>query len=224
MTFVLLSMLLSKSPEIRLAEDERIAYEKLAAQISAGQSIVYDLPYPKLGFLQYLSESEQYVFHGSNHKQIDRFEPRQQTLFNNKLVNAVFATADPNWSVFYAVLNRSKVAGSFRNGCISANGRRYHYYSLNKTTMNSGPWIEGSLYILPRADFVRADSGRVYFDEWISYQPVVPFAKLDVSMDDFYYKNKVATHRDHESLLVTWLLYKPRILLQTKQAAQQRKI
>jgi hypothetical protein len=44
--------------------------------------------------------------HGSNNRHIVQFEPRKQTLFNGQYVEAVFATQDGIWAVFYAVFNR----------------------------------------------------------------------------------------------------------------------
>ena len=207
----LLSTLLSEMPKPRYTAMEQEAYEELAAQYTNGQNPEYNLPYPKLKFLQYLSEGGHYLFHGSNNKEIDRFQPRKQTLYNNELVEAVFSAADPNWSVFYAVLNRSNVLGGFRNGCIYAKGRRFHFYSLNASTISNQPWTSGSIYILPKSSFRRASKGRFYFDEWISEQPVTPIAKLDITVDDFYFINKVAVHNDNESLMMTYLLYKLRI-------------
>lgn len=213
MKALLVSILLCRMSPIVYSKQEVRDYEELISQLKNNNILHYSLPYPKSRFLNYLALTGLYVFHGSNHKKIDRFEPRQQTLFNNEVTKAVFASADPNWSIFYAVLDRTKIVGSFRNGCVSSNGKRYHYYSLNASTQKNNPWTDGMLYILPKHSFERADQGKTYFDEWISHEPVAPIAKLSVSIEDFYFKDKVATHKDNESLVKTWLLYKARLLL-----------
>ena len=172
--------------------------------------VANDSPYPKHRFLHCLSLRKQYVFHGSNNRHIDRLEPRKQTLYNNQWTNAVFATTDPNWAIFFAVFDRNGLVGSFRNGCIVSRNKTYHFYSLNESTMKNNPWTEGVVYILPQNAFKKSGKGTVHFDEWISHESVQPVGKVVVTINDFYFKNKVATHRDEESLFKTWLCYKAR--------------
>jgi hypothetical protein len=164
-----------------------------------------------------------YLFHGSNNIDIDIFEPREQTLYNGKLTKAIFATAEPIWSIFYAVFDRSRLVGSFRNGCIVFKNKKYHFYSLNESTMKNSPWTEGKIYILPRNKFSKSDNGYAHFDEWISHDYVRPISQLLVNVDDFYFMDKVATHKDKESLLKTWLFYKARTLkAESKKASKSR--
>ena len=138
--------------------------------------IPYNITYPKSRFLQYIALTGDYLFHGSNSKNIKIFEPRKQTLFNGELTTAVFATSDPIWPIFYAVLNRKRVIGNFRNGCLVYNDRRYHFYSLSESTMMADPWVEGAIYILPRDKFYRPVKGRVHPDEWICHDQVEPIS------------------------------------------------
>jgi hypothetical protein len=223
MVSLLLSILLYPSPKIAFNHDEIDLYEELLLTINEGQLISYDLPYPKFRFLQYVSLKGKYVFHGSNNRNIDKFEPREQTLYNSKLTKAVFASMDPIWAIFFAIFNRSSLIGSFRNGCIVGGNNKYHYYSLNESTMKNRPWTEGIVYILPRNRFNKSSQGKVHFDEWISHEPVIPIGKLGVTLSDFYYKNKVATHRDKESFLKTWLFYKARTFTaNSKKASNSR--
>lgn len=51
--------------------------------------IDYQSDFPKYRFIDYLIQEKNYVVHGSNNKDINQFETRQQTLFNGKLVNAI---------------------------------------------------------------------------------------------------------------------------------------
>lgn len=113
--------------------------------------------------------------------------------------------------MFYAVFRRTSLIGNFRNGCISADGKKkYHFYSLSKATFDNDPWTKGMLYILPNQTFTHGRKGMIQFDEKTSNEAVKPAIKLDPS--NFYYLNKVATPKTNESLAKTWLLYKMRNL------------
>jgi hypothetical protein len=210
----LLKNVLYPSPRITIDHNQQEQFDKLVDEMldHLGGTIQYKLDFPKYHFLHYLSQKSEFVFHGSNNQEITSFEPRNQTLYNGKLTKAVFATTDSIWPVFYATFKRSSLIGSFRNGCLEYKSRRYHFYSLNESTMQNDVWTNGMVYILPRQPFSKSGNGIVRFDEWISQEYVEPIAKLPVTIDDFYFKDKVSTHRDRETLLTTWLLYKIRTL------------
>lgn len=205
-----LSRMFYKLPDPIFTEDEIIQFNRLIEETGEGSLIEWSLPYPKLKFLQYLAIEERFLFHGSNTVHIDEFTPREQTLFNNKVTHAVFASAQPLWSMFYAVLDRSKVVGAFRNGCLVSKKETFVYYSINQDTSNNNPWTSGMMYILPRSNFKRADLNRIYFDEWISTTPIKPLYKLEIDVNDFPMLNKVAIHQNKESLYKTLFSYKRR--------------
>lgn len=216
MISILLKMLFYPSPKINFCPAEVAEYDKLLSQDYNEKLNIKDLSYPKYRFLHYLARSGDFVFHGSNNLDIDEFEPREQTLFNGKLTKAVFASAEPHWSMFYAVFDRSKLVGSFRNGCLVFKRKKYHYYSLNKSTLNTNPWTTGKIYILPKNQFKPSDTAKVHFDEWISHDLVKPVGQIKVSATDFFYIKKVSTHKVNESNVKTWLLYKFRTLKSIK--------
>jgi len=197
------------SPGIDIGAQEAADYE---AWLGEGLTLdkLYALPYDPLRMLRYLATGERYLFHGSNNREIARFEPRKQTLYNGKPVHAVFASAEPLWSVFYAVFDRRKLEGSFRNGCLAYGTQRYHYYSLNQATMRAEPWTSGALYVLPRERFRRASSSKLRFDEWICEEPVEPLLRVEVQPQHFVFRDRVAVHGDHEPVWQTWLRYKSR--------------
>src|SRR5690606_23650730 len=147
-----LRVLFYRAPRFIYSEEERAAYDRIFEEaVSQGGLILYNLPYPKQRFIQYVSETKNVVLHGSNQTQIEEFEPRKQTLYNGVMTQSVFATKDGVWPLFYAVLDRSKVAVNFRNGSLQAQGGRrgYHFYSLDVQTAEKNPWTTGMLYILP---------------------------------------------------------------------------
>lgn len=215
-----LSLLLNKlfvgMPPIAIDHQEKEAYERLIqhTDIRAGvASIIYDCPYPKHRFVAYMAEQKGMLVHGSNNQEITNFETRRQTLYNGKYVNAVFATKDAIWPIFYAVFNRAKLVGNFRNGCLRINAHpyRYYFFSLTEQTFSNTPWTSGTVYFLPQQSFVRASSASVYFDEWVSEQEVSPLFKMEVGLEDFPLVSMITSHVSEESILKTWLLYKRRL-------------
>lgn len=209
---ILIRILLHSQPRLSFQPAEIAEYDKLISKIHEGQLIPEGIHFSKSRFLQYLALKGDFVFHGSNNLKIDVFEPREQTLFNGELTKSVFASAEPTWSMFYAVFDRSKLVGGFRNGCLVSKNKKYHYYSLNKSTMENNPWTSGKIYIFPKDKFTRTDNGKVHFDEWICHDLVKPLSQLEVTAKDFFYINKVTTHKDNEPLIKTWLFYKIRTL------------
>jgi len=214
----LLTILLYKAPNIDLSIEEQKLCKQLYNQTlkSSNNQIPYHLSLPKYKFLYYLLHHESVLLHGSTNKNIHVFEPRDQTLFNGEMTKAIFATADPIWPFFYATLNKSKIDGNIRNGSISHNGKQwFHYYSLTRATLTNNPWTNGMIYILPKDHFTHVHSDKVQFNEWTSTKVVSPIAKLEVNPDDFYFLDKVATHKTDEKMLKTWFLYKIRTIFKS---------
>ena len=210
---LLLKMLFYPFPKLTISKEEEIRFTHLyqIALQTPDKLIHYNLPIPKYKFLYYLAMKKPIIFHGSNNKTIDCFEPRDQTQYNSKLVNAVFATKDPIWPVFFATLQKEKIIGDIRNASLSADrDKAFHFYSLTKETLANQPWDSGMIYILPKEPFTYLGEGSIQFNEWISHDSVLPLAKLEVNPSDFFFYNKVATHRSGESILKSWLLYKLR--------------
>ncbi|WP_223066723.1 hypothetical protein [Paenibacillus caui] len=212
----LLSLLFYRDPAVPFSKEEEAAYRKIweeAVSRNGGQ-ILYESPFPKHRFLQYLSHSKPVLFHGSNYKEIAQFEPRRQTLYNGEYVDAVFSTSDGIWPIFYAVFDRHKLVGNFRNGCLEAGrtNHRFYFFSLSDESIHQEPWTEGMVYILPREPFDKAGRGLVFFDEWISKEPVRPLFRLKVSPDDFIFRDKVSSHESREPLIKTMILYKLRTI------------
>jgi len=206
----ILSLMFLKISKPTYSQEEIEHFEQILIKVNLGEPLQWQSAYSKVKFLQYVATKGNYLFHGSNHTSIIEFTPKQQTLFNNEVVEAVFASAEPIWALFYAVFDRSKLSGSFRNGCFVSKNDKFVYYSINQSTYERHPWINGMMYIVPRSKFKRADHNKVYFDEWISLEPVAPLFKLEITVDDFIYKNKVAVHADDESLYKTLFMYKAR--------------
>jgi hypothetical protein len=212
---ILLGIFFFPTPRISFSKEERILIDQLfeSAIASPDKTIHYNLTIPKYKFLHYLSENKKVLFHGSNNPHIQTFEPQVQTLFDGKMDKAVFATKDPIWSIFFAILNKKSLKGNIRNGSMSANQKQqYHFYSLTKTSFNNKPWTNGTVYLVPEQSFSHISNGSIQFDEWICRETVMPIAKIEVEPKDFYFINHVSTHIESESILKSWFLYKWRLL------------
>ncbi|WP_052350679.1 hypothetical protein [Paenibacillus gorillae] len=206
-------LLFYRMPPASFTEDEVHTFERIYADaIFHEREIRYEGPYSKHRFCQYIAINKPVILHGSNDKEISEFETRRQTRYNGQYVEAVFGTKDGIWPLFYAVFDRSKLSGNFRNACFKVKGnRRYYFFSLTPETIAADPWTDGMIYFLPRQSFDSPSNSLVSFDEWISTTPVAPIAKLEVTSQDFPLKDKVARHRQNEPIVVSWLLYKLRI-------------
>ncbi|KRF43766.1 hypothetical protein [Paenibacillus sp. Soil787] len=211
---MLMGLLFYRSSLLKFSPHEVVEYDKIYSDaIRENSEIIYSCSYPKYRFIQYISSSKPVIMHGSNKEGILEFETRRQTLYNGQYVEAVFATKDGTWSLFYAVFDRHKLVDNFRNACfkIRKNNNKYYFFSLTQNTMNKNPWTNGIVYFLPQESFESTNSSIVSFDEWISRTPVKPITKITVEPQDFYFIDKVSWHKANESLFTSWFLYKLRI-------------
>ncbi|RDU38031.1 hypothetical protein DRW41_00175 [Neobacillus piezotolerans] len=208
----LMGILFYRAQVFYFSEEERREFEKMyLIAATENTEVNYTSKYPKHRFIQYIAATKPVILHGSNNSEISEFEARRQTLYNGQIVNAVFGTKDGIWPLFYAVLDKKKVKGGIRNACLKVEGGSPHYFfSLNKETLDAGPWTTGMIYFLPGETFKRAGNGLVSFDEWVSETPVKPIAKVLVEPYDFLFLNSVSCHKDTESIVKSWLLYRLR--------------
>lgn len=211
---IIMGLLFYRSPILKFSPHEVVEYDKIYSEaVSNNSEIIYLSSYPKYRFIRYISSTKSVILHGSNHKTILEFETRRQTLYNGQYVEAVFATKDGIWPLFYAVFDRHKLVGNFRNACLNVrnNKNNYYFFSLTQNTMNKIPWTNGTIYFLPQETFECTNRSIVSFDEWISKTPVRPITKITVNPEDFYFIDKVSSHKVSESLFTSMVLYKLRI-------------
>jgi hypothetical protein len=128
----------------------------------------------------------------------------------------VFATRDIFWPLYFALLNRSALTGSLRNGCFLVERapfeeERFYFFSVNQENLASDIWSDGFVFILPSDSFHPTTSGNIRFDEWASDQAVPVLTKLPVSPGDFPLLHQVSKHEEGESIFRTWLRYKERV-------------
>jgi len=129
------------------------------------------------------------LLHGTGDPAIERFEPQRQTDYDNEWTNAVFATDDAIWPIFFAVVNRP-VARSLINGCSRRYGPSHYYFSIGADPAGAETWHEGWIYVLPRETFRLHPSG----PEWLSPVAVQPLARIRVEPADFPFLGDVVQH------------------------------
>jgi hypothetical protein len=183
-------------PEVRpldLDADAAAEFDALLERTPGGGWIDYDSERPKQLFLRYLGEGGHALLHGSNNTEIAEFEPRGQETYTGDPVEAVFATDDGIWVLFFALVARPPVQ-VLRNACNLRSGRRRYFFAIDTDPRAPESWTDGAVYLLPPDTFTKT-----YDAEWISPAPVRPRARLAVTRADFPYADRVFRHRFGES-------------------------
>ncbi len=181
------TMLTAPKPQ---ADEPGFARLARAVDEAGGAEVAYDALAPKHDFFRYLVGERQVLLHGTGDGAIEQFEPRRQTDFDNEWTNAVFATDDPIWPLFFAVVNRP-VVRSLINGCSRRYGPSHYYFSIGADPKRDDAWRSGWIYVLPRVTFRLHPSG----PEWLSPVAVRPLARLRVEPADFPFLCEVTAHR-----------------------------
>jgi hypothetical protein len=117
-------------------------------------------------FLCGLADCREIAFHGTGDQSIESFEPREPIDFapfgHQK---AVFATSDPIWAMFYAIVDRDRYRLTLNNGCIllmdaeGCPGAPQYYFSITRSALRRRPWRTGYVYFLPAESFVEQPAG-----------------------------------------------------------------
>jgi hypothetical protein len=159
-------------------------------------------------FLSTLAERREIAFHGTGDPNIESFEPREPIDFAPfGHHRAVFATTDPIWAIFYAVVDRDRYRLTLNNGCIlllDADGRSgppHYYFSITADALRERPWRTGYVYFLPAETFVAQPTGtyagrNARVPQLASPVAVTPFARLQVTPGDFPFLAQIRGHED----------------------------
>jgi hypothetical protein len=159
-------------------------------------------------FLSTLAERREIAFHGTGDPNIETFEPREPidfAPFGHQ--RAVFATTDPIWAMFYAVVDRDRWRLTLNNGCIllldaeDRPGLPHYYFSITRDRLREQPWRTGYVYFLPSETFVAQPAatyaGRTArVPQLASPVAVRPFARLQVAPGDFPFLAEIRGHED----------------------------
>jgi hypothetical protein len=155
-------------------------------------------------FLCSLAARRRIAFHGTGDPRIERFEPREPVDFAPfGRQRAVFATSDPIWAMFYAIVDRRRHELTLNNGCLvlEETGDAYYYFSVSRRALSLRPWRTGHVYFLPADTFVE-QPGAVYagrparVPQLASPVAVTPFAHLRVAPRSFPFLERIGGHDD----------------------------
>ena len=167
------------------------AFDELLARTPEGGEVDYDLPVPKWWFLHHLV-THGFLLHGSNEREIAEFETRPNfDAHNVRRVDAVFASDDAIWPIYFAVVNRP-VAQSYINWCDHpGNGTSRYLFSIGSDPRLTESWTTGTVYVLPSDTFEQTPDTR----ELTSTVPVRARARVTVEPDEFPFKDRTRSHR-----------------------------
>jgi hypothetical protein len=159
---------------------------------------------PRWEFLCSLAARRRIAFHGTGEPRIERLEPREPVDFAPfGRQRAVFATSDPIWAMFYAIVDRRRHRLTLNNGCLvlEDTGEAYYYFSVSRQALAERPWRTGYLYFLPAETFVE-QPGDLYagrparIPQLASPVAVTPFARLRVAPRSFPFVGSIRGHDD----------------------------
>jgi hypothetical protein len=208
--FVRFARLPSLPPPVVSPEAEA-RFATAAEALLAGESA--EVPQPRLDFLRWLAESRPVVFHGSPRGDLTELSTERQsrdtTAWGNQ--QAVYASTDPVWAIYFACLRRDDGWTGTRNGTLGSFGgplypRRY-FFVHNRGSASPDRFGPGSLYLLPPNPFV-ADAplaGTIDTAHLISREPVKPLGRIDVTPEDFPFADRIGYYRDGEPIWRTLL-------------------
>lgn len=171
-----------------LSDADRAAFDGLLAATPHGGLVEYALAQPRWWFLHHLVRSG-YLLHGTNEPEIAEFRTRANDDAHGRPVNAVFASDDAVWPVYFAVVNRP-VARSYINWCEHVPGASRYLFSIGSDPRDQRSWCEGTIYVLPAQTFRPTPASR----ELVSDVPVRPRARIRVAPDDFPFRRQTLGH------------------------------
>jgi len=182
-------------------------YESLWAETEQGGGpIQLPVDMPVGGFVRWLGDRDEVIFHGSNRSDIDVFQPRRESTelhdpSGRGNLAAVYGTHDGLWAMFFAVVDRRRMKGSIRSGVerlTNRAGEVMDAYRFSVSSESEATWCNGTLYILPRDRFKRLEMfpGGPRSAEWACVGEVSPLARVLVSPADFPFLDDVGVHDD----------------------------
>lgn len=190
-------------------------FEAAADALLAGATS--SIPAPRLDFLRWLAESRDVVFHGSPVGGLAELSTERKTRDTGPFGDqqAVYASTDPVWALYFACVHRGGGFRGTRNGTVGRVGAplypRSYFFSHNRGAPVPPRWDDGFLYVLPRAGFEAEPpiGGVVDSAHLVSPVPVRPLACVAVTPADFPFRDAVTYHRPREPLWLSLLLRRP---------------
>jgi hypothetical protein len=179
-------------------------FDEVADALLRGDDIT--LPEARLDFLRWLGQARGVVFHGSPRNDLVELSTERKSRDTTEWANqqAVYASSDPVWAIYFAVLRRDNGWRGTRNGSMGIGGRRFYFFIHNRGSRSPERFGPGSLYILPSDRFV-AEQWLVDTAHLVSHVPVRPLARIDVTPEDFPFRERIGYYRDREPIWISLL-------------------
>ncbi|QAY71110.1 hypothetical protein [Xylanimonas protaetiae] len=170
----------------RLDRTTRARYDALLAAHLDGAP---DRPDDLTRYLDHLASLETFAFHGSNHRldELRTTQAKDTRDFGNQ--HAVYATPDPHWAMYYALVNRQN-AWNLRNASMAFGPRartRWYWRDVRVADPAAPLTVDGYLHVLPRDGF-RAEprvAGLVDLVHWATDAAVTPLFVLPVAVAQY---------------------------------------
>jgi hypothetical protein len=200
-------------PPFELELDELAAYEHLLHELHEspdGDWLELGGERPRWRFVEWLTRQDAVIFHGSPKDDIDVFRPVRTSVelmdhAGTGNLAAVYGTPFGLWALWFAVLDRSQLRGSIRNGVLRWTDREgrsvdLYHFSVDHSHVGGDIWRSGTLYLLPREPFRPSPffPGGPDSSEWASPEEVRPLKRLAVEPEDFPFREQVGGHDDSE--------------------------
>jgi hypothetical protein len=187
---------------------ERPGFAAAAAALLGGDPV--ELPQPRVEFLRWLGANRPVVFHGSQRNDLTELSTERRstdaTAWGNQ--RAVYASSDPVWSIYFATLRRDNGWRGTRNGTLGiGGGRRFYFFAHNRGSASPDRFGPGSLYLLAPGTFEAGRPLLRLFDtaHLVSRVPVRPLTRIDVTPEDFPFRDRVGYYRDGEPAWISLL-------------------
>jgi hypothetical protein len=186
-------------------------FTAVADALLAGETA--EAPEQRLDFLRWLAVNRPVVFHGSPRDDLRELSTerhsRDATAWGNQ--QAVYGSTDPVWAIYFACLRRDAGWTGTRNGSMGRAGgplypRRY-FFLHNRGSDSPERFGPGSLYLLSPSTFVADEplAGSIDTAHLVSLEPVRPLSRLDVTPEDFPFRDRIGYYRDREPSWVSLL-------------------
>ena len=200
------------APPLALSPDELVRFRKLrdAIEHEADGGWLELEDRPRWPFVEWLTREGTVIFHGSPKPDIDVFTPVRSSVelmdqAGTGNLAAVYGTSYGLWAMWFAVLDRSRLQGSIRNGVLRWTDRGgrpldVYHFSVHHEHVGEDIWRSGTLYLLPRRPFHPNSflPGGPPSGEWASPEEVEPLKRIAVDPDDFPFVKQVGGHDDTE--------------------------
>jgi hypothetical protein len=176
-------------PHPRLTEADRAAFDRVLAATPDGGDVAYDLSQPKWWFLHHAVASG-LLLHGTNQGQLDVLGTRANDDAYGAHVDAVFASDDAIWPLYFATVRREALRYGYINWAAHVRDSSRYVFSIGADPAAPESWSDGTIYLLPAGSFRRTGASR----ELVSETAVEPRARLAVTPEDFPFRLQTIQH------------------------------